>query len=47
MDNGEVKVKVAGCPTEVVWADILTKLIHGTTFRVMWAQLIDCVEDCF
>ena len=30
------------CPTEVMWADIMTKLLQGTVFRVMRAELMNC-----
>ncbi len=39
-DDGEVKV--LDCPTEKVWADIMTKLLQGTAFRVMRAEVMNC-----
>jgi hypothetical protein len=38
--NGEIKL--INCPTEVMWADIMTKLLQGTAFRVMQAELMSC-----
>ena len=43
MDQGGIKVK--DCPTEVMWADILTKPLQGKGFRVQRAQLMNCTED--
>ena len=40
VDDGEIKV--IDCPTEVMWADIMTKPLHGTAFRVMRAELMNC-----
>ena len=40
VDNGEIKV--IDCPTEVMWADIMTKPLQGTAFRVMRAELMNC-----
>jgi hypothetical protein len=33
---------VINCPTEVMWADITTKPLQGTAFRVMQAELMNC-----
>ena len=40
VDNGEIKVN--DCPTEEMWADIMTKPLQGTAFRVMRAKLMNC-----
>ena len=40
VDDGEIRV--ADCPTEVMWADIMTKPLQGTAFRVMRAELMNC-----
>ena len=40
VDDGEIRV--VDCPTEVMWADIMTKPLQGTAFRVMRAELMDC-----
>ena len=40
VDNGEIKV--IDCPTEVMWADIMTKTLQGTAFSVMRAELMNC-----
>ena len=40
VDDGEIKV--IDCPTEVMWADIMTKPLQGTAFRVMRAELMNC-----
>jgi hypothetical protein len=40
VDDGEIKV--IDCPTEVMWADIMTKPLQGTAFRVMRAKLMNC-----
>ena len=40
VDNGEIRV--IDCPTEVMWADIMTKPLQGTAFRVMRAELMNC-----
>ena len=40
VDNGEIKV--IDCPTEVMWADIMTKPLQGTAFHVMRAELMNC-----
>jgi hypothetical protein len=39
VDNREIRVK--DCPTEEMWADIMTKPLQGTAFRVMTAELIN------
>ncbi len=39
VDDGEIKV--VDCPTEVMWADIMTKPLQGTAFRVMRAELMN------
>jgi hypothetical protein len=40
VDDGEIKV--IDSPTEVMWADIMTKPLQGTAFRVMRAELMNC-----
>ena len=40
VDNGEIRVK--DCLTEEMWADIMTKSLQGTAFRVMRAELMNC-----
>jgi len=36
------EIKVIDCPTEEMWADIMTKPLQGTAFRVMRAELMNC-----
>ena len=40
VDNG--KIRVNDCPAEEMWADIMTKPLQGTAFRVMRAELMNC-----
>jgi hypothetical protein len=40
VDDGEIKL--IDCPTEEMWADIMTKPLQGTAFRVMRAELMNC-----
>ena len=40
VDDGEIKV--IDCPTEKMWADVMTKPLQGTAFRVMRAELMNC-----
>ena len=40
VDDGEIKV--IDCPTEEMWADVMTKPLQGTAFRVMRAELMNC-----
>jgi hypothetical protein len=40
VDDGEIKV--IDCPTEELWADVMTKPLQGTAFRVMHAELMNC-----
>ncbi len=40
VDDGEIKV--IDCPTEEIWADILTKTLQGMAFRTMRAILMNC-----
>ena len=40
MDNMEIRVK--DCLTEEMWADIMTKPLQRTVFRVMRAELMSC-----
>jgi hypothetical protein len=43
IDRGELSVKY--CPTEEMWADVLTKPLQGKAFRVMRSKLMNCAED--
>jgi hypothetical protein len=40
VDDGEIKV--FDCPTGKMWADVMTKPLHGMAFRVMRAELMNC-----
>ncbi len=40
VDNGEIRV--LDCPAKEMWADIMTKPLQGTAFRVMRAELMNC-----
>ena len=40
VDDGEISV--VDCPTEEMWADMMTKPLQGTAFRVMRAKLMNC-----
>ena len=40
VDDGEIKV--VDCPTEEMWAAIMTKPLQGTAFRLMRAELMNC-----
>jgi hypothetical protein len=40
VDDGEVKV--LDCPAKKMWADIMTKPLQGTAFRVMRAEVMNC-----
>jgi hypothetical protein len=40
VDDGEIKV--VDCPTEEMWADIMTKPLQGTAFRLMRAEVMNC-----
>ncbi len=42
-DAGVIDVKF--CPSDQMWADILTKLLQGQKFRDMWAFLQNCPQD--
>ena len=33
------------CPVGVMWADVLTKPLQGTTFRKMRSQLMICAKE--
>ncbi len=35
------------CPTETMWADVLTKPLQDTNFRLMWAFLMNCLIDYY
>jgi hypothetical protein len=39
-DEGEVRV--INCPTEEMWAEMLTKPLQGMAFRIMQAELMNC-----
>ena len=41
--SGELTLKY--CPTDEMWADILTKPLQGTKFRIMRAFLMNCPLD--
>ncbi len=43
IDDGEMIV--VGCPSERMWADILTKHSQGKVFREMRPNLMNCDED--
>jgi hypothetical protein len=45
INDGEMIVM--NCPTEGMWADILTKHLQGKAFRVMRSKLMNCEEDYF
>ena len=40
IDAGEMKV--THCPTEEMWADVLTKPLQGRAFRLMRSKLMNC-----
>jgi hypothetical protein len=40
VDNGEIKV--IDCPTKEMWADIMTKPLQGTAFKIMGAEMMNC-----
>ena len=43
VDDGDVVIK--DCPTEVMWADILTKPKQGRVYKEMRAVLMNCPVD--
>ena len=43
MDDGSVKV--TDCPTEYMWADVNSKPLQGTLFKVMRDKLMGCGVD--
>ncbi len=43
-DSGEIDLRY--CPTDVIWADVLTKPLQGQKFRDMGAFLQNCSQDC-
>ena len=43
VDEGDVVIK--DCPTEVMWADIMSKPLQGNAFREMRAVLMNCPVD--
>ena len=38
-------MKVTHCPTEEMWADVLTKPLQGRAFRLMRSKLMNCSVD--
>ena len=42
-DSGEIDLRY--CPTDVMWADVLTKPLQGQKFREMHAFLQNCPRD--
>ena len=42
-ESGEIDLHY--CPTDVMWADVLTKLLQGQKFRDMRAFLQNCPRD--
>jgi hypothetical protein len=36
------EIKVLDCPTHKMWADVMTKPLQGTAFKVMRAELMNC-----
>ncbi len=36
------EINVIDCPTEKMWADVMTNPLQGTAFRVMRAELMNC-----
>ena len=40
VDDGEIRA--VDCPIKEMWADIMTKPLQGTAFRVMRAELMNC-----
>ena len=41
--RGDLSVEY--CPTEEMWADVLTKPLQGKNYRVMRSKLMNCEED--
>ncbi len=39
---GDGEIRVMDCPTEEMWADVMTKPLQGTAFRIMRAELMNC-----
>jgi hypothetical protein len=42
-NTGELDLQY--CPTDQMWADVLTKPLQGIKFRLMWAFLMNCPID--
>ena len=40
VDGGEMRI--LDCPTEEMWADVLTKPLQGMAFKQMRAELMNC-----
>ena len=38
-------MRVIDCPSENMWADVLTKLLQGMAFERMQAELMNCSVD--
>ena len=43
VDDGEMQV--IDCPSENMWADVLTKPLQGMAFKRMQAELMNCSVD--
>jgi hypothetical protein len=43
IDDGEIKV--IDCPTEQMWADVMTKPLQGMAFKTMRVELMNCPVD--
>jgi hypothetical protein len=43
VDDGEIKV--LDCPTKKMWADVITKPLQGMAFKVMRAELMNCLVN--
>ena len=43
IEDGEIKV--VDCPTESMWADIMTKPLQGMPFKVQRSKLMNCAVD--
>jgi hypothetical protein len=42
---GAGKIDIKFCPTDKMWADVLTKLLQGQKFRDMWVFIQNCPQD--
>ncbi len=43
VDDGEIKV--LDCPTHKIWVDVMTKPLQGMAFKVMRAELMNCLVN--